>query len=265
MVRWNRPMMNLHELRQLYDQEQRIDFESPGVERHITKEIIRETYPQLDLRWVIYSNLTDANAEQVVRAEIEDAKANQQSFEWKVYSHDTPSNLKDILTRYGFEADEEESIMVLDLEDKPPILSHDVPTTIRRVTSTDEIDDMIRMQQVVWDEDLSYLGNELKYTFEMHPDNLSLYVAIVDEQIVSNAWIRYTNKSQFASLWGGSTLPDYRKRGFYSALLAIRAQEARERSKRFLTVDASPMSRPILERFGFHEICKSTGMQYTVS
>jgi hypothetical protein len=34
-------------------------------------------------------------------------------------------------------------------------------------------------------------------------------------------------------------------------LLAVRAQEARARRVRFLSVEASPMSRPILEKFGF--------------
>jgi len=37
----------------------------------------------------------------------------------------------------------------------------------------------------------------------------------------------------------------YRKRGLYTALLAVRAQEGRARQVKYLTVDASPMSRPI--------------------
>lgn len=37
-------------------------------------------------------------------------------------------------------------------------------------------------------------------------------------------------------------------------MLAIRAQEARRKGFRFLTVDASPMSRPILEKHGFRFI-----------
>ena len=59
-------------------------------------------------------------------------------------------------------------------------------------------------------------------------------------------------------LWGGSTLPDYRKQGLYTGLLAVRAREAQARGRRFLTVDASPMSRPILERFGFVTIAMAT-------
>jgi predicted acetyltransferase len=66
-----------------------------------------------------------------------------------------------------------------------------------------------------------------------------------------SAWIRFHPPTQFASLWGGSTLPAYRKHGLYTAVLAVRAQEARRRGYRFLTIDASPMSRPIVEKHGF--------------
>ncbi len=60
-----------------------------------------------------------------------------------------------------------------------------------------------------------------------------------------------------ASLWGGSTISGFRKRGLYTALLAVRAQEANARGVRYLTVNASAMSRPILEKFGFEVIAYS--------
>jgi G:T-mismatch repair DNA endonuclease (very short patch repair protein) len=34
-------------------------------------------------------------------------------------------------------------------------------------------------------------------------------------------------------------------------VLAVRAQEARRRGYRYLTIDASPMSRPIVAKHGF--------------
>ena len=46
--------------------------------------------------------------------------------------------------------------------------------------------------------------------------------------------------------------------GFYTALLAVRVQEAIARGRRYLTIDASPMSRPIVERFGFVRLAEST-------
>ncbi len=40
----------------------------------------------------------------------------------------------------------------------------------------------------------------------------------------------------------------------YPALLAVRAREALARGHRNLTIDASPMSRPIVEQHGFQLI-----------
>jgi GNAT superfamily N-acetyltransferase len=68
-----------------------------------------------------------------------------------------------------------------------------------------------------------------------------------------------TPRSQFASLWGGSTLPEFRGRGLYSALLEARITEARQHGIRFLTIDAMAMSRPIAARFGFQVLTHATG------
>jgi hypothetical protein len=50
--------------------------------------------------------------------------------------------------------------------------------------------------------------------------------------------------SQFASLHGGATLPDYRGQGLYASLLAVRGQEAIQRGYRFSTIEAGPMKPP---------------------
>ena len=55
-----------------------------------------------------------------------------------------------------------------------------------------------------------------------------------------------------------STLANYRKKGYYSSLLAIRAREATASGYPLLMVDASHMSRPILEKHGFHCFGHST-------
>jgi GNAT superfamily N-acetyltransferase len=78
-----------------------------------------------------------------------------------------------------------------------------------------------------------------------------VYIAYAEGIPVSAAWISFHDRSPFAGLWGGSTLVEYRGRGFYTALLAARVQEAQQRGVRFLTIDASPMSRPIVEKNGF--------------
>ena len=58
-------------------------------------------------------------------------------------------------------------------------------------------------------------------------------------------------RGSFATLQGGATLPEWRSRGVYRALVARRAVLAAERGCEYLQVDASDDSRPILERLGF--------------
>lgn len=90
------------------------------------------------------------------------------------------------------------------------------------------------------------------------PDHLSVYVAYVNAIPAACGWIRFPQASAFASLWGGSTLPELRKRGLYTALLAARVQEAIRRGAPYLTVDAGHMSRPILEKRGFRLLTYAT-------
>ncbi|NMB86841.1 MAG: GNAT family N-acetyltransferase, partial [Chloroflexi bacterium] len=94
------------------------------------------------------------------------------------------------------------------------------------------------------------------------PEVRSIYVAYAGDQPVATAWIYFPPHSRFASLWGGSTRAEYRGRGLYTALLAIRLQEALRRGVTYLSVDASSMSRPILEKYGFVKIAAESPMMW---
>ena len=121
----------------------------------------------------------------------------------------------------------------------------------------EKISDVLTVEQQVWNEDFSSLGHYLEAALSNYPEQMSVYVAYMDEQPASTAWTYFPKHSQFASLWGGSTVSGFRKQGLYTALLAVRAQEAKARRVRYLTVDASDMSRSILEKFGFEMIAYS--------
>ena len=81
--------------------------------------------------------------------------------------------------------------------------------------------------------------------------------------VVCAGWLTLTPGSDFAGLWGGSTLAAWRGRGIYRALVAARARLARAHGVRFLQVDASDDSRPILERLGFVAITTTTPYVWT--
>lgn len=80
---------------------------------------------------------------------------------------------------------------------------------------------------------------------------------------VSAAWMHYLEPTSFCVLLGGSTLPGFRQHGYYTKLIQARAQEAKARGFRYLTIDASSMSRPILEKHGF--LCIDTSKEYEIN
>lgn len=245
--------MNPNQILALYDQEQRREAEYFNMQREVTSSVIRHIpAPGTGGEGVvIYSRLNAANVEDTIREQITYFESIGQDFEWKVYNYDTPSDLKARLAAHGFETGEPEAILALDLKEAPPTLLKPVTHDVRRITHPGKIGDIITVQEEVWQEDLTWIAQRLAEGLRHAPEHLSLYAAYVEGVPVSSAWIEFYKHSQFAALWGGSTLPDYRKRGLYMALLAARTQEAYRRGVRFLTVDASPMSHPILEKFGF--------------
>jgi hypothetical protein len=232
--------------------------EYPDTRREVTPELVRHiVISGSGAGTIVYSQLNEENADKIISEQVSYFERIGQDFEWKLYDYDRPSDLKERLRAYGFTVEEAEAIMVLDLEDAPAIFWQPVNPAVRRITDPEKISEVMAVQEQVWGEDFSWLADYLGETLRKDPERMSVYMAYVNEQPASAAWIYFPKHSQFASLWGGSTLSSFRKQGLYSGLLAVRAQEARARQVRYLTVDASAMSRPILEKVGFEMIAFS--------
>ena len=257
--------MNKSEIIALYDQDQRKDVKDPNMRREVIPPVIRYINTSSRMEGVVlYSQLTEANVDDVVREQVSYFESIGQDFEWKVYDYDQPSDLKERLASHGFIIEEAEAIMVLDLEETSQILWQPVSPNVQRITNPDNLADVLTIHEQVWVEDASSLVQYLLQTLINYPEQMSVYVAYVNQQPASAAWVYFPKQSQFASLWGGSTISGFRKQGFYTSLLAVRAQEAKARKRRYLTVDASPMSRPILEKFGFEMIAYSYPCKWKV-
>lgn len=93
---------------------------------------------------------------------------------------------------------------------------------------------------------------------EVDPGALAIVVAEAGPTVACAAWIRFERDTEFATLWGGATLPEWRRRGIYRATVAYRARLAAGRGHRYLETDASDDSRPILERLGFTAVTTTT-------
>jgi len=242
----------------LLDRYQRIELCERGYRREATPEAIRLVHEGQGEGTVLYSNLSAANADRVIEAQIAAFRALGQDFEWKVYGHDAPADLAQRLLDHGFIAEPAESVMVLELRQAPGALLAPVRHDVRRILDPAQLAAIGAIHACVWPEDapdsvgrtqayLELLADSLRHD----PEHTSIYVAYAAERPVSYARVTFQDGDPFAGLWGGSTLAEHRGQGFYTALLATRLQEAMRRGMRFLTLDASPMSRPIVEKQGF--------------
>jgi GNAT superfamily N-acetyltransferase len=237
----------------LYDLEMRIDPPDWQTEVYRRPGLTYLTAPEHSPHngWVLYTQLEDPDADELIHAVVAFFKTRGGDFEWKVYDHDRPFDLKERLRGLGLIPQELEALLAFDLETTPAQFWKSASSRVRRITDPNELPLVAQVQEEVWDEPFSGLVEMLASEMRDTPEGISVYMAEVDGQPASCAWVRYHQDRRFAELYGGSTIERYRGQGLYTALIMARAQEARQRGVRFLTVDTSPMSRPILEKLGF--------------
>ncbi|MDI6097334.1 GNAT family N-acetyltransferase [Actinoplanes sp. NEAU-A12] len=183
--------------------------------------------------------------------------AHGQAIEWKTYGHDR-QDLPERLRLAGFAPEDQETIVIGQATDLTG--AGEVPDgiTIRATTDLSDLRRIAAMESEVWGVDWSWLADDLLDRIRSAPDNIVVLVAEAEGEVVSAAWLAAFPGTEFAALWGGSTLAPWRRKGIYRALVARRAQIASEWGVKYLMVDASPDSSPILQRLGLHPVSTTT-------
>ena len=188
--------------------------------------------------------------------------ARGEAVEWKTRAHDRPEDLTDRLRAAGFLPEPRETVLIgladqlsgqrMPLPQAVSIRSTVAPADMRRIAA---------MESEVWHEDWSHLADDL--IGRVQTGTMVVFVAEAGGEVVSTAWLVFKPGTEFAGLWGGSTLAEWRGKGIYRALVARRADLAAERGARYLQVDASDDSRPILQRLGFVAVTTTTPYVWT--
>jgi GNAT superfamily N-acetyltransferase len=101
-------------------------------------------------------------------------------------------------------------------------------------------------------------GDEVLERLDRMEGRETFWVAEADGKVVSAGRLNRVEGTEFAGLWGGATLPEWRGKGIYRALTAARARFAMAEGVRYIHSDCSPMSRPILERSGLVAVTTTT-------
>jgi ribosomal protein S18 acetylase RimI-like enzyme len=220
------------------------------------------------LEWgsfICWSDLHEADADEVIAEQVAFYRELGRPFEWKWHGYDEPVDLPARLIAAGLEPDEEESLVIGSVE--AVVAATEGAKAAEGVTfrhlNVDDADadfaGIATLMSVVWDRDSSDgLISHLRTELAAKPEHLLIHLAEADGKVVCAAWVRFHAGTEFASLWGGSTLEEWRRKGIYRALVARRAQEAAARGYRYLQVDASDDSLPILQRLGLQKVAVTT-------
>lgn len=191
--------------------------------------------------------------------------ARGEEVEWKTRAHDRPADLGRRLVAAGFVAEERETVLIgsaADLAAEPePTLPAEV--VIRQVTADADMHRIAALESEIWGRDLSGLATSLIGRVRGDGGPAAVFVAEAGDRIVSAAWLVFVPGTEFAGLWGGSTLAEWRGRGIYRSLLSRRARLAVAHDVRYLQVDATEDSRPVLERLGFAVVTHTTPYVWT--
>lgn len=228
-----------------------------------TDERVRRSIGVDDRGWfaVEWTDLDEGSADAVIAAEIERFTALGHGFEWKYYDYDRPADLEARLVAAGFTPDEDESVMIGEIETLP---RSEPPDGVRIVEVDDEagVDALLRVHHAAFGHDMPRYRETLLAQLRDGDRSTVLVLAMAGDEAVSAARLEMREGVRFASLWGGGTVPEWRSRGIYRALVSYRADIAARRGYSYLYVDASSQSRPILERLGFVRIARTTPYHY---
>ncbi|MFG2502969.1 GNAT family N-acetyltransferase [Streptomyces sp. NPDC048441] len=251
-----------------YDRQIRRDAQtdSPGARVERAGAVIRQTGAPHDWNGVHWADVDAATADSVIAEQVRYFTAAGREFEWKLYSHDRPADLADRLRAAGFVAEPPETVMVAEVADLPT--EPELPEGVRLLPVTDAsgVRLMADAHDMAFGDDSAGLGERLAKRVLTQltetPDTIVAVVAMAGDEPVSSARMELYPGTDFAGLWGGGTAPKWRGKGIYRALTAHRARIAAERGYRYLQVDASDDSRPILRRLGFEPLSVTTPFVY---
>ncbi|MHA2168387.1 MAG: GNAT family N-acetyltransferase [Candidatus Kariarchaeaceae archaeon] len=176
-------------------------------------------------------------------------------FSWVIGPYEKPNNLKDILLNSGFSLVADSAAMVFTHMDRKFDINPDVKV---RQASFEEMkqDKIINMIAESFDFPKEAIRGVISASEIMHEGGMlnTQYLAYWKDEPEPVAWgaIYYYPDRPECLLGGAATREEYRKRGFYTALLSERVKNARERGRKALIIEAAKStSAPVVKKHGF--------------
>ena len=194
----------------------------------------------------------DAVAE--IRAELDHRGRMERT--WEIGCSATPDDLTERLLDMGMEPDREPYAVGMVLDRPPDPAPPEIETRV--VASLEDYVESVRLAMDAFgmgESDLNEVLERAEKDWAAFADspNVRQFLALIDGEPVATGRSTYTDVGVLLN--GGSTIERARGRGAYRALVAARWEDAIAHGKSCLVTQAGSMSRPILARLGFREVC----------
>lgn len=220
--------------------------------------VVRSMSPAEGWSGVTWSQLDQRTADKVIAEQIRRFAELSRPWEWKHYSYDQPADLPDRLLAAGFAPQPVETALVAEIADLDLDALAPPAVQLSPVVDKQGVETLVAVHDEVFGGEHSSLGSSLLAGLQRRPSTAAAVVAWAEGRPISAGRVEFHAGTDFASLWGGGTVMGWRGRGVFRALVVQRAAAAAARGFRYLQVDASPESRPILQRLGFVELSTTT-------
>jgi GNAT superfamily N-acetyltransferase len=183
-------------------------------------------------------------------------------FTWYVAPDNTPADLRERLERHGLVLAGDQATMARvghdNLDDIP--INPDVTVEVLDGSDLAAIEAGLQITARCFNWTSEQLDQWRVGTVErlqnpaMREEDIA-YLARLNGTPVAQAVLQL--RAGIAYLGGAATLPEYRGRRIYSTLLRRRLEDARARGYHIAAIDAEPMSRRVVARYGFKEYART--------
>ncbi|ROS79055.1 GNAT family N-acetyltransferase [Cellulomonas sp. PhB143] len=204
--------------------------------------------------WADLDGLGARDVGEVIAAQAERFARAGLPWEWKHYSYDQPVDLPVRLVAAGLTREPDETLLVAEIADLDLDVAPPDGVRLDPVEDVAGADALVALHDEVFGGEHGYVGRAVLAGLAATPRSVEAVLARSGARTVSGGRVELHHGTEFASIWGGGTVPDWRGRGVFRAVVAHRARVAADAGFRYLQVDALPTSRPILERLGFHAL-----------
>ena len=251
--------MNPADLLALYDETMRKNAHPAGMCGERASRVSRYTTGTASQRYIMWHDFAAADAAKAVDEELLSVQGHAHVLMWKLYGHDTARDaLRDALLAQGFEENDHSTLMMVSVallvESLAMVATADSQSLdVRQLTTAKHLDAYQNIWDSVWpDAPNSRYVNDYRILIERNEPGILFFAGFAtSDNPVTSGYMFHHPGGAIALLCGGTTKAAWRRQHGYTSMVAVRAQAALDRGAKYLAVEASPNSKPILERLGF--------------